>query len=91
MMHISSGIVFHHTLCRPIILLFTCVLSLAAWPLLQAQEKPVGKHIGYNRYGNRLYQINKQIDVYPREQLAKLYADQFPTDAFTPWRLSVWR
>ena len=72
MMHISSDIAFRRSLCRPFMLLLACVLSLAVWPPLWAQEKPVGKHIGYNRYGNRLYQVGDQIDVYPRKQLAKL-------------------
>ena len=78
MMPISSDIAFRHSLCRPFMLLLACVLSLAVWPPLRAQEKPVGKHIGYNRYGNRLYQVGGQIDVYPRKQLAKLYSPQMP-------------
>lgn len=52
--------------------------------------KPVGKHIGYNRYGNRLYQVGGQIDVYPRKQLAKLYSGQFPADAFVPWSKTIY-
>lgn len=90
MMHISSDIAFRHSLCRPFMLLLACVLSLAVWPPLRAQEKPVGKHIGYNRYGNRLYQVGGQIDVYPRKQLAKLYSGQFPADAFVPWSKTIY-
>ena len=90
MMHISSDIAFRHSLCRPFMLLLACVLSLAVWPPLRAQEKPVGKHIGYNRYGNRLYQVGGQIDVYPRKQLTKLYSGQFPADAFVPWSKTIY-
>lgn len=90
MMHISSDIAFSHSLCRPFMLLLACVLSLAVWPPLRAQEKPVGKHIGYNRYGNRLYQVGGQIDVYPRKQLTKLYSGQFPADAFVPWSKTIY-
>ena len=49
MMHISSDIAFRRSLWRPFMLFLACVLSLAVWPPLRAQEKPVGKHIGYNR------------------------------------------
>ena len=90
MMHISSDIAFRRSLWRPFMLFLACVLSLAVWPPLRAQEKPVGKHIGYNRYGNRLYQVGGQIDVYPRKQLAKLYSGQFPADAFVPWSKTIY-
>ena len=72
MMHISSDIAFRRSLWRPFMLFLACVLSLAVWPPLRAQEKPVGKHIGYNRYGNRLYQVGGQIDVRQAPKRIKL-------------------
>ena len=88
MMHISSDIAFRRSLWRPFMLFLACVLSLAVWPPLRAQEKPVGKHIGYNRYGNRLYQVGGQIDVYPRKQLAKLYSVESPGYMIQSWMRS---
>lgn len=32
----------------------------------------------------------RQIDVYPRKQLAKLYSGQFPADAFVPWSKTIY-
>ena len=72
MMHISSDIAFRHSLCRPFMLLLACVLSLAVWPPLRAQEKPVGKHIGKVTHTTIKSPKDDEVDILINGQLHHL-------------------
>lgn len=67
-----------------------CGWLLAGLSGAAAQEKPVGKHIGYNRYGNRLYDDGGVVRIFPGERLAQMYGGRFPEDALDVWSRTIY-
>ena len=50
----------------------------------------MGKHIGYNRYGNRLYDDGGVVRIFPGERLAQMYGGRFPEDALDVWNRTIY-
>ena len=89
MMHISSDIAFRRSLCRLLMLLLACGLSLV-----------YGLRSGTGKTGRKTHWLQPlwQSPLSGRrpdrclspQQLAKLYAGQFPADAFVPWSKTIY-